>query len=426
VATLYAWLRRHPSLVDGVLALVLVLIGAGSVIAGSEHWVLLPLSLALVIPVVFRRKYPVGAFVAATVIGAVQVLLTTRPSAADLAIVVLLYTLAAYRPRRISVAGLVVCLLGSVVGVARWTPGRLGLLPTIVVGSIVFAGPVLLAWVLGDSMRYRRAYYASLEDRAARLERERDAQAQIAAATERARIARELHDVVAHNVSVMVVQANGASYALDTEPEKARQALAAIAGTGRQALAEMRRLLGVLRSGDGETGLAPLPGIGQLSELLEQTRASGLAVAFTVEGVPGPLPDGVALAAYRIVQESLTNTRKHGGPNASAQVTLRYCEDVLVLRITDDGRGAAAAADVAGHGMTGMHERVAIYGGTLQAGPRPGGGYRVTASLPLAPARMTAPGEPPGAADGGSLTAARPLSVMPMGLRAGPGPSGAT
>ena len=142
----------------------------------------------------------------------------------------------------------------------RWTPVRLGVLQTIVVGSIIFAGPTLLAWVLGDSMRYRRAYYVSLEDRAARLERERDAQAQIAAATERARIARELHDVVAHNVSVMVVQANGASYALDSEPEKARQALAAIASTGRQALAEMRRLLGVLRSGDGETGLAPLPG----------------------------------------------------------------------------------------------------------------------------------------------------------------------
>jgi len=426
VAALYAWLRRHPRLVDGVLALVLVFIGTGSAIAGSAgRWVLLPISVALVIPVVFRRKYPVGAFAAATVIGALQVLLTSRPSAADFAVVVLLYTLAAYRPRSVSVPGLAVCLLGSVVGVVHWTPGRLGVLQTVVVGSIMFAGPALLAWVLGDSMRYRRAYYASLEDRAARLERERDAQAQIAAATERARIARELHDVVAHNVSVMVVQANGASYALDTEPEKARQALAAIASTGRQALAEMRRLLGVLRSGDGETGLAPLPGIGQLSELLEQTRASGLAVAFTVEGVPGPLPGGVALAAYRIVQESLTNTRKHGGPNASAQVTLRYCEDVLVLRITDDGRGAAAAGDGAGHGLTGMQERVALYGGTLQAGPRPGGGYRVTARLPLAPARTTAPGEPPGPADDESQTAARPVSVMPIGLRAGPGQSGA-
>ena len=424
VASLYAWLRRHPSLVDGVLAFVLVLIGTGSVLSSSGGWVTLPFSVAIVVPVVFRRKHPVGAFAVATAIGAAQVL-TAGPSGADLAIVVLLYTLAAYRPRSISVTGLVICLFGSVVGVTRWTPTRLSLFHTIVIGSILFAGPVLIAWVVGDSMRYRRGYYAALEDRAARLERERDAQAQIAAAAERARIARELHDVVAHNVSVMVVQADGASYALDSDPEKARQALAAIAGTGRQALAEMRRLLGVLRSDDGETGLAPQPGIGQLAELLQQTRAAGLAVAFTVEGVPGPLPGGVALAAYRIVQESLTNTRKHGGPSASARVTLRYCEDVLVLSIADDGRGAAAAADGAGHGMTGMRERVALYGGTLRAGPRPGGGYQVTARLPMTPGRTVSTGEPRGRPDGQRTAAVRPLVVAPMVVDATPGPSGA-
>jgi signal transduction histidine kinase len=296
----------------------------------------------------------------------------------------LLYTLAAYSTRRASITGLAICLVGSAVAVARWAPGRLSLLNWIMVGSIMFAGPSLIAWVVGDSMRYRRAYYASLEDRAARLERERDAQAQVAAAAERARIACELHDVIAHNVSVMVVQADGASYAMDASPERARQALAAIAGTGRQALAEMRRMLGVLRNDEGGTGVVPLPGIGQLGELLQQTRASGLAVSFTVQGVPAPLPGGLALAAYRIVQESLTNTRKHGGPAASAQVLLRYCEDALVLRITDDGFGAAAATDGAGHGLTGMRERVALYNGTLQAGPLPGGGYQVMAMLPVA------------------------------------------
>jgi signal transduction histidine kinase len=264
-------------------------------------------------------------------------------------------------------------------------PGQLSVLNAIAVGSILFAGPSLIAWVFGDSMRYRRAYYTNLEDRAARLEAERDAQAQIAAAAERARIARELHDVVAHNVSVMVVQADGASYALGSDPDRARQALAAISATGRQALAEMRRMLGVLRRNeDGtEPGRAPLPGIGQLGELLEQTRATGLAVSFTVEGVPQPLPDGAALAAYRIVQESLTNTRKHGGPRATAEVTLRYLEDALLLRITDDGRGAAAVSDGAGHGLTGMRERVAVYGGWVQAGPCPSGGYHVAALLPL-------------------------------------------
>jgi signal transduction histidine kinase len=324
------------------------------------------------------------------VVGLVQVLVGIRPNVIDVAIVILLYTLAAYRPRRLSVPGLGICLIGSAVAVAVWRPLTTSLLDWIITGAIIFAGPSLIAWVLGDSMRYRRAYYTALEDRAARLERERDAQAQIAAAAERARIARELHDVVAHNVSVMVVQADGASYALDRSPERARQALAAISSTGRQALSEMRRMLGVLRSDDGETGVAPLPGIAQLGELLDQTRATGLAVSFTVEGVPAPLPGGLALAAYRIVQESLTNTRKHGGPAASAQVLLRYCEDVLVLQITDDGFGAAASADGGGHGLTGMRERVALYNGTLQAGPLPGGGYQVTARLPVVRQRARA------------------------------------
>ena len=394
-------------LVDGGLAAVLAFLGVASGVAMAFHpgasvapaspivhgpaavtvarVAAIPLALLLAVPVIFRRKHPVGAFAAAVVIGGIQVLLNVRPTATDLVIVILLYTLAAYTPRRTSITGLAICLLGSAVAVARWMPGQLSVVNAILVGSILFAGPSLIAWVFGDSMRYRRAYYTSLEDRAARLEAERDAQAQIAAAAERARIARELHDVVAHNVSVMVVQADGASYALGTDPDRARQALAAIASTGRQALMEMRRMLGVLRRDDDgtEPERAPLPGIGQLGELLEQARASGLAVSFTVEGVPQPLPDGAALAAYRIVQESLTNTRKHGGPRATAQVLLRYLEDALLLRVTDDGLGSTAASDGAGHGLTGMRERVAIYGGWVQAGPRPAGGYQVTARLPL-------------------------------------------
>jgi signal transduction histidine kinase len=371
-------------LVDGGLAAVLAFLGIASS-AATGRLIAVPLVIALAVPVVFRRAYPVAAFAAAIAVGAVQVLINSKPNPTDLAIVILLYTLAAYTPRRISITGLAICLAGSAAAVLRWMPGRLSMWDSLLVGSIMFAGPSLIAWVFGDSMRYRRAYYTNLEDRAARLEAERDAQAQIAAAAERARIARELHDVVAHNVSVMVVQADGASYALGSDPDRARQALAAISATGRQALAEMRRMLGVLRRDeDGtEPGRAPLPGIGQLGELLEQTRATGLAVSFTVEGVPQPLPDGAALAAYRIVQESLTNTRKHGGPRATAEVTLRYLEDALLLRITDDGRGAAAVSDGAGHGLTGMRERVAVYGGWVQAGPCPSGGYHVAALLPL-------------------------------------------
>jgi signal transduction histidine kinase len=382
----YAWLSRHPRLVDGALALVLALIGIGSAFGTTHRLLAIPFTLLLIVPVVFRRQIPVAAFALAVTAGALQVLTNVGPSGSDLAIVILLYTLAAYRPRRISVAGLAICLLGSVVAIARWAhPVQISPLQWIFVGSITFAGPTLIAWVLGDSMRYRRAYLLALEDRAARLEAERDAQAQVAAAAERARIARELHDVIAHNVSVMVVQADGAGYALQAEPERARLALAAISRTGRQALSEMRRLLGVLRAGDERAELAPLPGLDQLRELLEQARAAGMSVSLTMEGSPRPLDEGAELAAYRAVQESLTNTRKHGGLAVAAAVTLRYEEDGLLVQVTDDGRSAApAAGEVAGHGLTGMRERIAMYGGTVQAGPLAGGGYQVSARLPFA------------------------------------------
>ena len=418
VPALYAWLRRHPKLVDGVLAVALFLAGAGSaagagarraivtgagrvvvkgagqiVVSGSPAIFLgFAVAAGLAVPVIFRRANPIAAFATAVVFGGIQVLLGLRPMATDLSILILLYTLAAYSSRRVSIWGLAVCLAGSAVAIARWTTlGGRPVLDWLTVGAVLFAGPALLAWVLGDSMRYRRAYYASLEDRAARLEQERDAQARVAVVAERARIARELHDVIAHNVSVMVVQADGASYALGTDPGRAKEALAAISATGRQALAEMRRLLGVLRREDEFAGsmLAPQPGIGELGELLDQARTAGLPVTFAVEGVPRPLPGGAALTAYRIVQESLTNTRKHAGPVASASVVLRYSTDALVLAISDDGRGAAAP-DGAGHGLTGMRERVAVYGGSVVAGPRPGGGFEVVATLPLTPVQAGA------------------------------------
>ncbi len=389
MSVIYAWLRRHPQLVDGFLALLIGLLGIGAFT--SPHLPLrLPITLLLVIPVVFRRKYPVAAFAVAALAGAAQVVVPQAgPSGSDLAIVVLLYTLAAYRPRRQSVAGLAACLLGSAVAIPSWVPDRaaengVALLDRILFGAVLFGGTALIAWVLGDSMRYRRAYYAALEERAARLEAERDAQARISAAAERARIARELHDVIAHNVSVMVVQADGASYALRSEPERAGQALAAISSTGRQALAEMRRLLGVLRSGDSGAGLAPQPGLEQLRELLDQARAAGLSVSLNLEGTPHPLTEGAELAAYRLVQESLTNTRKHGGVLAAAAVTLRYQPDGLVVQVTDDGRGEVAPGDGPGHGLTGMRERIEMYGGTVKAGPLPAGGYQVLARIPAA------------------------------------------
>ncbi|HUJ04857.1 MAG TPA: histidine kinase [Streptosporangiaceae bacterium] len=392
MSALYAWLRRHPRLVDGVLAAALAFGGIAEALTLDRDALILVV-IGMTVPVVVRRRHPTGAFAAAVAVGAVQVVAHLRPLASDLAILVLLYTLAAYTSRRTSAIGLGICLLGSALEVVSLRRTVLAVSATewALMGLIVFAGPSLIAWVLGDSMRYRRAHYANLEERAARLERDRDAQAQIAAAAERARIARELHDVVAHNVSVMVVQADGAAYALGSDPGRAREALAAISATGRQALTEMRVLLGVLRRSDGDaqgTTLAPLPGLGQLDELLEQTRAAGLPVSCAVDGEPRPLPGGAALAAYRIVQESLTNTRKHAGPLATAQVRLRYDDDALELTVTDNGVGVggAAACDGAGHGLTGMRERAAMYGGTVQVGPRAEGGFGVTARLPVAKA----------------------------------------
>jgi signal transduction histidine kinase len=446
----YAWLRRHPRLVDGVLAAVLALGGIAQALGGIAtgfglHRILqIPFTLALTIPVVFRRAHPVGAFAVAIVAGALQVAFFIRPSPADAAIVVLLYTVAAYTDRSLSLTALVICLAGSAAQLAELAVRhtiRPSLADWLLTASISLAGPCLIAWVLGDSMRYRRAYYVNLEERAARLERDRDAQAKMAAAAERARIARELHDVVAHNVSVMVVQADGAAYAMGTDPGRAMDALAAISATGRQALTEMRVLLGVLRRNDeGQTAssvpgaaavaptsptssrgsgtgsgadrgsgadanvahmpdragavttaeLAPMPGLDQLDDLLEQTRAAGLPVSCTVEGEPRPLPDGTALAAYRIIQESLTNTRKHAGPWARARVLLRYTREAVHIVVVDSGQGGVTAGDGAGHGLTGMRERAALYGGSVQAGQQPGGGFQVTAVLPTAPAQSGA------------------------------------
>jgi signal transduction histidine kinase len=392
VPALYAWLSRHPRLVDGALAAPLAFSGlAGGIVLHRLSWVLV--TIVMTVAIIVRRSHPTEAFATAIGVGAAQVLLKISPGPADLAVVVLLYTLAAYTTRRKSVIGLAICLLGSAAEILRQGPtAGINTTDHLLTQAIVFAGPSLIAWVLGDSMRYRRAYYANLEERAARLERDRDAQARMAAAQERARIARELHDVVAHNVSVMVVQADGAAYAIDTDPSRAREALTAISATGRKALAEMRVLLGVLRqtADQGELELAPLPGLSQLHELLDQTRAAGLSVSCVIRGTPQLLPDGTALAAYRIIQESLTNVRKHAGLAASASVAITYRAHDMGITVSDDGLGSAAPCDGAGHGLTGMTERAAIFGGSVQAGPRPGGGFEVTARLPLAPAHAGA------------------------------------
>ena len=397
---LYDFLRRHPTWVDSFWAVVLFGLSCVSLTnlnGAPDHHGSLPVGLAvsavLCLVVALRRRMPEKMLIVAAGMGLAQLVLDEQSMIADFAMLVIIYTVAALGARWASRLGLVVGLSAGTLSTIRWPEHHSGALGNIAI-AVFQTVPFALAWVLGDSLRTRRAYFAQLEERAARLEKEREAQAKVAVAAERARIARELHDVVAHNVSVMVVQADGAAYVLDTAPDQAKKALETISTTGRQALAEMRRLLGVLRTGEHkeEGEYVPQPDVDQIDELVEQCRSAGLPVDFKVEGTPRPLPSGVELTAYRIVQEALTNTRKHGGPGAGASVRLVYFDDGLGLLVEDDGKGAPhelyeeGGLDGQGHGLIGMRERVGMVGGTLDAGPRPGGGFRISALLPLKPA----------------------------------------
>jgi signal transduction histidine kinase len=383
--------------VDGFWALVLL--GISGVSAANIHRVpnhhgspgaALAVSVVLCAVVALRRRMPEQMLLLAAATGVAQLVLDVQTTPADFALLVIVYTVAADGARWASRFALAGGLCAATLAQIRWPQDDASPLGNVAV-AVFTTVPFVLAWVLGDSIRTRRAYFAQLEERAARLEKEREAQAKVAVAAERARIARELHDVVAHNVSVMVVQADGAAYVLDAAPDQAKKALETISSTGRQALAEMRRLLGVLRTGEHQEGgeYVPQPDVEQIEDLVEQCRGSGLPVDFKIEGTPRPLPSGVELTAYRIVQEALTNTRKHGGPNAGASVRLVYFDDGLGLLVEDDGKGAPhelyeeGGADGRGHGLIGMRERVGMVGGTLDAGPRPGGGFRISALLPL-------------------------------------------
>ncbi|GHG26413.1 two-component sensor histidine kinase [Streptomyces hydrogenans] len=398
VQRLYDFIRSHPTGVDVFWAVVLLgfsglWIGSMPALEPAVGYAAVAVLFSLV--VALRRRAPERMLLLAVALGLVQLAFDIETFMADFAMLVVIFTVAAHDgPRWASRLALVGGLCAAPLSQLRWPLEGTVSVPAQVFFTVIMAVPFALAWVLGDSLRTRRAYFAQLEEKASRLEREREAQAKVAVAAERARIARELHDVVAHNVSVMVVQADGAAYVMDTSPETAKQALETISTTGRQALAEMRRLLGILRTGEHrEAGeYVPQPDVEQIEELVEQVRGAGLTVDLTVEGTPRELPTGVGLTAYRIVQEALTNTRKHGGPDVGASVRLVYFDDGLGLLVEDDGRGAPqemyedGGADGRGHGLIGMRERVGMVGGTLDAGPRPGGGFRISALLPLKPA----------------------------------------
>ncbi|MFE9372601.1 histidine kinase [Streptomyces sp. NPDC006711] len=398
---LYDFIRRHPTGVDTFWAVILFGFCCLQIVVAGDHsrqaaaGVQTALAAGMATAVALRRRVPERMLLLVIALGVGQLALNVPPQVQDFAMLVIVYTVASAGRRWASRVALVATLCAAPLAHVRWMQtGGANSGPEKVFFVIIMTVPFVLAWVLGDSMRTRKAYFAQLEERASRLEREREAQAKVAVAAERARIARELHDVVAHNVSVMVVQADGAAYVMDTSPDQARTALETISMTGRQALAEMRRLLGVLRTGEHEEAgeYVPQPDVRQIEDLVETVRGAGLTVDFKVEGTPRALPSGVELTAYRIVQEALTNTRKHGGPDAGASVRLVYFDDGLGLLVEDDGRGAAhemyedGGADGQGHGLIGMRERIGMVGGTLDAGPRPGGGFRISALLPLKPA----------------------------------------
>ncbi len=385
---LRAWTRRHSKLVDALTVSPLALLSLATVEAFTRSGSvgardvgapgLLLLSAALIVPLTWRRDHPREVFAVVAAVSFVQWLLDVIVLPANIAVLVAVYGVASRCTLRWALAAGAVAEFGLLLAMLRWSPDAGQAWPS----SSAF---IVAVWIAGIYANTRRRYVESLVERAERAERERDQQARIAAAAERARIARELHDVVAHNVSVMVVQADGAGYALDGDPEQARRAMQAISATGRQALAEMRRLVGVLRQDAGSPAeeYAPQPGVAQLGDLIRQVRDSGLPTEFTVSGTARTLPEGEQLAVYRIVQEALTNALKHGGPGTRAWVEMTYGRGELELRISDDGRGAAAPRLVGGHGLIGMRERAAMYGGSVEAAPRTGGGFRVVARIPI-------------------------------------------
>ncbi len=351
----------------------------GSYMGGGRAiglWGVLGLSVVLVGPLFWRRRFPLHVMAFISAVSLLQWVTGLGALPANQAVLIAMFTVAASCALPWAICAGLIAEVGTAMVLQSW--GELDL--ELFVSASVF---VIAIWIGGIYVNMRRRFVANLVDRAERAEKERDQQALIATAAERARIARELHDVVAHNVSVIVVQADGAGFAIDSDPDQAKRAVEAISATGRQALAEMRRLVGVLRDDEAQSEeYAPQPGLGQLDDLVRQVRASGLPVDIRVDGTPDHLAEGLQLVIYRIVQEALTNTLKHGGPGVSATVQVVYGPRDVLLRIADDGRGAASATGEGGHGLIGMRERVSMYAGDVHAAPKPGGGFLVVARIP--------------------------------------------
>jgi signal transduction histidine kinase len=366
---------------DRLLVAGLLLLVMGHVVAGQLPSTVF--SVLELLPLLWRRRHAWPVFLAVAALSAAQAVVVDEPTVGQLAFPVALYSLARWSPRWQGIVGLLVGYAGALVAAVRWMLGfGAGELTAgnLTPYAVTISAIVTAAWALGFAAQSREKYVASLVTRAEQAERMAEREVELAARDERSRIAREMHDVVAHGLSVIVIQADGARYAAAKDPDVAVGTLETIASTGREALTEMRRLLGLLR--DGDTGVAPQPGLDDVRHLVDEARAAGTRVEADLPAAPVDVPDGVGLAAYRIVQEALTNVRKHAGPAATVQVRVAVDREVEV-DVRDDGRGAAAPSDGHGLGLVGMRERAAVHGGTLEAGPATGGGFAVSARLPL-------------------------------------------
>jgi signal transduction histidine kinase len=372
-------------------ALILLALGLGlfGAVASQEMddgptgplWFDLLAVVAIVTPLFFRRRFPFGAPIAVGAAVGLTAFVDERLVPKDfipfLAGCAAVFLVGLLRDRRLAIAGIVLAI-GVEALVAYRDP--LKNLSAFIATCIVFG----LIWTAAFTLGRKFEEADEAKKRAAQAEREREERALTAVTEERARIARELHDVVGHSVSVMTVQASAVRRLLRPEQAREREALLIVERTGREALAEMRRMVGVLRRPEEGPALAPQPSLEHVGRLVEQAREAGLSVELRVEGDPQPLPAGVDLTAYRLVQEGLTNALKHARAER-AQVVVRYGDGDLEVTVSDDGRGAGSG-DGGGHGLVGMRERVAVFGGELEAGPRAEGGYRLRAKLPVVPA----------------------------------------
>ncbi|MEV6716396.1 sensor histidine kinase [Lentzea sp. NPDC051208] len=383
-------MKAHPAFGDSLIAGILLLFDMGIAVTvvdqGVSFSAYLAVTLLMLGPLPFRRHHPLGTSYLILAGGFLQLFshggidgIPVRMS--DFALAIALYTLVANTNRKTAL----IYLGWLVAGTLLWAIFQVGELQAVFLVFLVFV-IFGFSWAMGEFIGARRAYQHEMEQRLALLETERDQQAKIAVGEERSRIARELHDVVAHAVSVMIVHADGAAYTIRSQPEVAEKAVRTIADTGRLALTEMRRLLGVLRSEESETQWAPQPDARGVVELAENTRAAGVPVRLEINGDVDDLPAGVGLSVYRIVQEALTNTIKHAGAGTTALVRLARSPEELRLEVTDNGFGTPhdVVKVSGGNGLIGMRERAAVLGGEFEAGPNPGGGWRVRATFPLA------------------------------------------